>query len=349
MSSFGGEFLRYMEQQKRCSKLTLRNYRADIERFEVWLMGESGVALEKATTEDIRGWIIHRIEGSATASPLSSSSMNRELATLRSLFRWGTTRGVIKKDPTRAIQPLKSATPLPHFIARGKMEQILDEESTSEDDGWIRERNQLLIEFFYYTGLRLSECQSVTMDSFSSDLTTLKVIGKGNKERVIPIVDKLRQKILAHRTSINNQKICKCPSNSLFLSNQGRPLSTSMLYKIIRRELGAASVQGRKSPHVLRHTFATHILNKGGDIRVIQELLGHTSLQATQRYTHNSIKSLQSIYKAAHPRGASEMGSSQGDSGREGCGEGRSSEEGSGEGRSSEEGSGESGVKIENE
>lgn len=301
-----------MEQQKRCSKLTLRNYRADLTRFEEWLIGEADVTLERATQEDIRGWIIHRLEGCDGVAPLSASSMNREIATLRSAFRWALSRGYIAKDPTRAIQPLKTSTPLPHFIARGKMESVLDTEPNDEE--WSEDRNKLLIEILYYTGLRLAEVASLRIDSFTSDFRSVKVLGKGDKERVVPIADPLRARILSHLERIKALKIWKCNSNLLLLSKQGKPLSRSMIYTIVRSELSAASVQGRKSPHVLRHTFATHILNGGGDIRVIQELLGHTSLRATQRYTHNSITSLQSAYQGAHPRGSegAEQGADKG-------------------------------------
>ncbi|MFI3288871.1 MAG: tyrosine-type recombinase/integrase [Rikenellaceae bacterium] len=315
MGSFSEKFLNYMELQKRCSKLTLRNYTADLIRFEKWLMGEAGVELEATTKEDIRRWIIHRLEGCGSVAPLSASSMNRELATLRSAFRWALSRGYITSDPMRAIQPLKSPTPLPHFIAREKMKDVLqcdlqsnsqsDLQEQSKEEEWIVDRNRFLIEFFYYTGLRLSELTSLRTESFTSDFRSVKVLGKGNKERIIPIIDPLRERIISHLERIKCLKIWKSDSKLLFLSRRGTPLSSSMVYKIIRRELGVASVQGRKSPHVLRHTFATHILNGGGDIRVIQELLGHTSLQATQRYTHNSIASLQSAYSGAHPRGDS--------------------------------------------
>ncbi len=311
MPSLREDFLSYMELQKRCSKLTLRNYTADLNRFEEWLIGEAGVTLEGATKEDIRGWILHRLEGSTQVAPLSSSSMNRELATLRSAYRWGLSKRRVAADPMRAIKPLKSPTPLPHFIARNKMEGVLQQEVRGEE--WVEDRNQLIIEFFYYTGLRLSELASVRRDSFSSDFRSVKVVGKGDKERVVPIVDSLRQRIISHLERIKELKIWKSDSNLLFLSNQGRALSTSMIYKIVRRELGDAAVQGRKSPHVLRHTFATHILNGGGDIRVIQELLGHTSLQATQRYTHNSISSLQRVYGGAHPRGSEREGGENGE------------------------------------
>ncbi len=306
------DFLSYMELQRRCSPLTLRNYSRDLELFVEWLQGEcgEGTELETATTELIREWIIYRMEGSSVSAPLSASSMNRALATLRSTYSWGEKRGYITRNPLRAIKALKATKPLPHFIPQKAMKQLLEKspKEESQTPEWIEERNTLIIETLYFTGLRLSEIASLSRDSFSADFKTLRVMGKGQKERIIPILEPLQQKILSHLAKINQLNIWKNQSNCLFLSKQGKPLSTSMIYKIVKSELSKGDVEGRKSPHILRHTFATHILNRGGDIRVIQELLGHTSLQATQRYTHNSIATLRASYNNAHPRGDHKVG-----------------------------------------
>lgn len=309
----GQDFLDYMEYQKRCSPLTLRNYRADIERFESWLRGEYGeeACCETARMEQIRVWVVVLLDGSATQTSLSPATTNRILATLRSLYHWAVREGRVARNPMRKIYPLKSSTPLPHFISKRRMEEIVEsheergEKGNKEESGndWIKDRDALLIEMFYYTGLRLSEIASLRLTSFSSDFGVVRVVGKGNKERVVPIVEPLRQKLFSHISQIKALDIWKRDQNTLFLSNRGGSLSTSMIYRIVRRELSEADVKGRKSPHILRHTFATHLLNEGGDMRVIQELLGHTSLQATQRYTHNSIGSLKSIYTKSHPRG----------------------------------------------
>ncbi len=321
-----GDFLTFMERQKRCSPLTIRNYRADISRFEGWLQGEygDGFGVESVRTKHLRGWIVARLDGELEGvDPISPASMNRELATLRSLFRWGVKRGYIAKDPTRGVQPLKSPTQLPHFIPRNDMQRLINEPN-KEDQGeaseeeWTKSRDELIITTLYFTGLRLSELSSIRTSSFSGDFSTVKVVGKGDKERVIPIVEPLRAKIFSHLTQIKSLNIWKRAQDSLFLSKRGTPLSSSMIYRIVRRELGEGFVQGRKSPHILRHTFATHLLGEGVDIRVIQELLGHSSLRATQRYTHNSIDSLIKSYTTAHPRGEeAEGGEAEGIGGRE--------------------------------
>ncbi len=295
-------FLDYMECQKRCSPLTLRNYRADIERFEGWLRGEYGDAAccERARTEQIRAFIVMRLDGTRDTPAISSASMNRELATLRSLYRWALEKGAVERNPMRAIKSLKSSNPLPHFIPREKIEPIIE---MPQQEGWMAQRNALLIIMLYLTGLRLSEVASIRTTSFDADSQTLRIMGKGNKERVIPIIEPLREIIISHLLQIKALEIWKRAPESLFLSKQGRPLSTSMIQRVVRSELERAEVQGRKSPHILRHTFATHLLGEGVDMRVIQELLGHTSLRATQRYTHNSIERLIGTYLETHPRG----------------------------------------------
>lgn len=306
----GQDFLDYMEYQKRCSPLTLRNYKADIERFEAWLRGEYGddACCERARMEQIRAWVVVLLDGTATQASLSPATVNRVVATLRSLYHWAMKEGRIERDPMRKIATLKSAKPLPHFIPKKEMSAIIEtEHEEKEEDSWITERNTLLIETLYFTGLRLSEIASLRVESFSSDFRTLRVVGKGNKERVVPVVEPLREKIISHLEQIKSLDIWKREGNILFLSKRGAPLSTSMIYRVVRGELSKADVKGRKSPHILRHTFATHLLGEGGDMRVIQELLGHTSLQATQRYTHNSIGALQRAYKKAHPRSGADI------------------------------------------
>ncbi len=233
--------------------------------------------------------------------------MNRELATLRSLYKWGLSRNIIEANPMRPIKSLKVASPLPHFIPRTKIERVIGkgEQPKSQSESWdeyIIDRNAMLITTLYYTGLRLSELASLRQSSFNSDLSSLRVVGKGEKERVVPIATKLQSQLFAYISQINKLKIWISRDNYLFLTKRGTPLSTSSIYKIIRRELGKHGVDGRKSPHIMRHTFATHLLSGGAELRAIQELLGHTSLRATQRYTHNTIASLQESYKKAHPR-----------------------------------------------
>ncbi len=313
MAGLAESFLSYMELQRRCSPLTLRNYSTDIAYFGRWLAEVDGgdVPLEQVTTEQIREWIIYRLEGDMARghAPLSASTMNRVLATLRSMYSYAEQRDIVQRNPMRGVKSLKAAKPLAHFVPEGQMAQIIDTiergeaEAEAEADIYQQRRDDLIIELLYMTGIRVSELAQIESSSFSADYTQLKVMGKGNKERIIPIIPTLRSKILSYITEIKPRLICKRATNSLFLSNRGLPLSVTTIYRIVRRRLTEGEVAGRKSPHVLRHTFATHLLNRGADIRVIQELLGHTSLQATERYTHNSLKTLRGIYKRSHPRG----------------------------------------------
>ena len=210
----------------------------------------------------------------------------------------------------RAIQPLKVGRKLPHFIPRAQVGNVISPEPQppTPDYGWdqyIEDRNEMILLLLYFTGLRLSELASLTPASFNSDYTTVRVVGKGDKERELPIASAPRGKLFEYINKIISLNICISSNNSLFLTKRHTSLSTSMIYKVVRRALTERGVDGRKSPHIMRHTFATHLLNEGVEIRVIQELLGHSSLQATQRYTHNSIQTLKKTYQNSHPRGAS--------------------------------------------
>ena len=155
---------------------------------------------------------------------------------------------------------------------------------------------------FYSCGLRLAELVGISRDDLSADGTSLRIRGKGDKERMVPILEEVRDKIRHYLRVIERQKICKSEEKALFLTQQGKRISRTTVYRLVQDELTRAGVQGKKSPHVLRHTFATHLMNGGADMREIQELLGHASLQATQVYTHNSIARLREIYAKAHPR-----------------------------------------------
>lgn len=163
-------------------------------------------------------------------------------------------------------------------------------------------RDRLIIELFYTCGLRLAELVGINLADFSSDYTTLRVVGKGRKERLIPLLQPTRERLLEYLSEIKRQNICKSEEKALILSPQGKRISRSTVYRVVKRELDTGGVQGKRSPHVLRHTFATHLMNRGADLREIQELLGHASLQTTQVYTHNTIARLQEIYLKAHPR-----------------------------------------------
>ena len=176
-------------------------------------------------------------------------------------------------------------------------------EELSEENSFTATRNALIILMFYGLGIRRAELVGLNRDDLSEDMTQLRVHGKGSKVRVVPVLRFIADHIQEYLNEISRSEICIIDKNALILSLKGTRLSSQSVYSIVRREMQRMGVKGKKSPHVLRHTFATHLMNRGGDMRQIQELMGHSSLRSTQVYTHNSISSLQKIYNSAHPRG----------------------------------------------
>ena len=312
------DFQRYLTTERRYSPLTVRNYIRDVERFVVWWSATSGEPFDAAKVErdHLREWIVWRSEEGEGKAPagrhakLKAASLNRELCSLRAYFRFLTRRGVIAKDPAHAIAALRTPKRLPSFVPETRMAEIVDRcRDTEEDFETLRDR--LIVLFFYATGLRLAELVAIDMDDFSDDWRSLRVVGKGDKERLVPILDPLADQILAYRDVISRQQICKSGEKALFLTCKGVRISRSKVYRVVQKALQEGGVQGKKSPHVLRHTFATHLMNAGADMREIQELMGHSSLQSTQVYTHNSIARLSEVYAVAHPRQRTERGKSE--------------------------------------
>ncbi len=291
-------FIHYIEAERRYSPLTVRNYRRDLERLFAWL-GTSAEEFspDMLSTDRIREWIVCRTGGEG----ISPRSMNRELSTLRTFFGWLMREGLVEKDVMHPITALKTARRLPAFVPESRMSGVVEECGERSDD-FVAERDRLIVLMFYACGLRLQELVGINRGDFSPDFRSLRIRGKGDKERIVPVVEPLRRHILAHLGTIDRQNICISEEKPLFLTQKGQRISRSVVYRVVERILSEAGVQGKKSPHVLRHTFATHLLNEGADIREIQELLGHASLEATEVYTHNSIARLKEIYRKAHPR-----------------------------------------------
>ena len=250
------------------------------------------------STDDIREWILYMSGRGFTAT-----SINRKTSSLRSFFKYLRKTGAVQTDPFQGVGFRKIPARLPAFVPESKMEQILsDLEIQFESDSYKVCRDAMIVLLFYTTGLRVSELQGIRLGDFSDTYSQLRVRGKGDKERMVPIIKYTKQKIVEFLERINELNICKSPDLSLFLSDDGKPLSRSEVYEIVRSVLTEEGVQGKKSPHVLRHTFATHMLDGGADIREIQDILGHSSLASTQVYTHNSMAKLKEIYDKAHPR-----------------------------------------------
>lgn len=292
------EFIRYLETERRYSPLTVRNYRRDVTAFLAWLgVDDAHFDPRRITSEDLREWIVYRSD----QGHLSAASVNRELSTLRSLFRWLHRTGAVERDVAQFVSSLRTPHRLPAFVPESRMSGVVGE-CAGDSEEFVTERDSLIVLMFYTCGLRLAELIAVDRDDFSEDFSSLRVRGKGDKERVVPVLEFLREKILYYLHLIERQNICKSSEKALFLTHKGKRISRTTVYRIVCGVLGRGGVQGKKSPHVLRHTFATHLLNGGADMREIQELLGHTTLQATQVYTHNSIARLREVYAKAHPR-----------------------------------------------
>lgn len=294
-------YIAYIESSRRYSQNTVKSYRRDIESL-LSFIGTDSAGFEPSLLEadDIREWII-----SLSERGIKPTSINRMLSACNSFYRYMQRTGMVTANPFVKISSLKTPKPLPAFVPEGRMAPLAGElEEEIDGGGSFREvRDALVVLFLYSTGIRLAELVAVNRDDFGRGFRELRVTGKGGKERVVPVLPELRDKVLEYLAIIRRENICKFGEKALFLTNEGKRISRSTVYRIVRRQLAAAGVQGKRSPHVLRHTFATHLMNGGADLREIQELLGHSSLSTTQVYTHNSIARLKEVYDEAHPRG----------------------------------------------
>lgn len=292
-------FIEYIESEKRYSELTVRNYKRDVLGFAEWFNDRIGLDkfdATKVSAEDIRDWIIYRLD----TAELSAASMNRELSSIKSLFSYLRRIGVVEKDITKRISSLKTPKVLPQFVPQSRMDELL--ESTREQmysQEFKQVRNSLIISLLYGCGIRLAELLDIKLGDITNG--SVKIHGKGDKDRLVPLLPELVSRVEAYVECCRRCGIELTAADKLIVGTAGKPLSRSTVQRVVRQEMMAANVQGRKSPHILRHTFATHLLGKGADMREIQELMGHSSLSTTQHYTHNSIGQLLSVYDKAHP------------------------------------------------
>lgn len=294
------DFLTYLEAERRYSLLTVRNYRRDIDDFLHFTgIDRNTFNPDKIKRSDIEEWIEYLFD----KRHLKASSVNRSVVSLRSLWHWMLMREHTSHDIVSNLQQRKTSRRLPSFVTESRMDDVaeqLKEDIASSD--MERVRDAVVVMLFYTCGLRLAELHGATWGDFSADYRSIRIRGKGDKERIAPIPSATCRLIKKYRDIISSQNICIYPKKALILSTKDEPLSQRTIQRIVNRILRDAGVQGKNSPHVLRHTFATHLLNDDADLREIQELLGHSSLKATQVYTHNNIAKLREIYHTAHPR-----------------------------------------------
>jgi len=288
-------FLKYIAHEKRYSGHTISSYKNDLLQLQVFLSSiEFDNSLLKANHGILRAWIVTLVE-----DKISSRSINRKIATLRSFYKFLLMRELIDTNPTIQLKSLKTNKPLPEFVQEREMIDLLDSKEFSDDfSGW---RDKLIIELFYGTGIRLSELINIKNESIDFYQNTVKVLGKRNKERIIPLTKTLVNIIrIYHAKKVEAFSLLE--ENNLLLTDSGKKCYPMMVNRIVKRYLGTKTKSSKKSPHVLRHTYATHLLNKGADLNAVKDLLGHASLAATQVYTHNSLEKLKSVFNQAHPK-----------------------------------------------
>lgn len=286
------EFLKYLQFEKRYSRHTLVAYTNDLSQFIHFISAEYQITeLSEINHSVIRSWIVSLMEQKVTAR-----SVNRKITTLKTFYKFLLRQQKVTQNPMLKVLSPKVSKRLPVFVEKEKMDALLD--NTIVDDTFEGKRNKLIIELFYATGMRLSELinlKQIDVDMYASQL---KVLGKRNKERIIPFSDALKHEIAYY---IEAKPISD--TEYLFINKNGKKLYEKLVYRIVNSNLSLITTANKKSPHVLRHTFATQMLNNGADLNAVKELLGHANLSATQVYTHNTVEKLKNIHKQAHPRG----------------------------------------------
>ena len=291
IESSRASFLNYLQFEKRFSSHTLIAYSNDVKQFFDYTSKTYNIEkIEEINHTIIRSWIVSMIENDVTAR-----SVNRKITTLKTFYKFLLRQNTITENPMLKIQSPKTSKRLPVFVEKEKMDTLLD--SIEFGDDFEGQRNKLVIELFYATGMRLTELIHLKEQNIDMNNCQLKVLGKRNKERVIPFNPQIKEQI-------KNYRIVKGELNDeyLFVNKKGKTLNPKLIYLLVKSYLSQVTTLEKRSPHVLRHTFATHMLNNGADLNSIKELLGHANLSATQIYTHNTVEKLKNIHKLAHPK-----------------------------------------------
>ncbi|MGB3947719.1 MAG: tyrosine-type recombinase/integrase [Bacteroidia bacterium] len=286
------EFLKYLQFEKRYSIHTLVAYTTDLSQFIQFINTEYQLTeLSEINHSVIRSWIVSLMEQKVTAR-----SVNRKITTLKTFYKFLLRQQKVTSNPMLKVLSPKVSKRLPIFVEKEKMDALLD--NTEVDETFEGRRNKLIIELFYATGIRLSELINLKQADVDMYASQLKVLGKRNKERIIPFSDALKHEIANY---IKSKPISD--TEYLFTSQNGEKMYQKLVYRIVNYNLALVTTANKKSPHVLRHTFATQMLNTGADLNSVKELLGHANLSATQVYTHNTVEKLKNIHKQSHPRG----------------------------------------------
>lgn len=287
------QFTDYLKNERRYSLHTVTAYVEDVAQFFSFIADQyQQEAPEEINVQQVKSWM-YELQN----HKIANRSLNRKLASLNAFYKYLLRTDIVKVNPLATISGLKTEKRLPEWVAEKEIIQLLDELQWSYDFPGTRDR--LILELLYGTGIRLAELINLTINNVDVKQRVIKVLGKRNKERIIPVNNSLS---ICLETYIHFRNMEGFTADNLLLTDKGEPLYPMFVYRKVKEILNCSTTTGKTSPHVLRHTFATHLLNKGADINAIKELLGHTSLAATQVYTHNSIERLKNIYKLSHPK-----------------------------------------------
>jgi integrase/recombinase XerC len=288
-------FLDYLKFEKRYSAHTIISYQNDLTDFFDYLEGQFGkINLGEVNPSFVRSWLAGMKEKEMVARTIT-----RKISSLRSFFKFQLKIGALEVSPMINIITPKSGKRLPVFVKESETRQILESLSGSTED-WKTLNAKMLLTLFYSTGMRLSELIGLKEKQIDFARSQIKVLGKGNKERIIPVSREMLENIREYQK--HKKKEFEAPEEYFLVTEKGKKLYPKYAYLLVKKYLGEASTLDKKSPHVLRHTFATHLMNSGADLNAVKELLGHSSLASTQVYTHNTIEKLKNIHKKAHPK-----------------------------------------------
>ena len=288
-------FLQYLLIEKRYSPHTIRSYKNDLDQFFIFIntLGLSGNP-EDLTSHEVRAWIVSMLDNN-----ISSVTVHRKISCLRIFYRYLRKEGLVNHDPLEKVVLPKRKKKLPVFVSEDSLDNLLDKFEFGNSFEGIR--NRTIIEMLYLTGMRRAELTGLKNSDIDISSATLKVTGKRNKQRIIPIVRSFIVRIEEY-TRLRNERFSSGADDWFFITGKGNKLYDKFVYNTVKKYLTMVTTIEKKSPHVLRHSFATHMLNHGADLNSIKELLGHANLSATQIYTHNTFEKLKKVYKQAHPR-----------------------------------------------
>ena len=288
-------FTAYLSLEKKYSAHTVTAYRKDIQEFSAFVSKEYNIyTIDNIVYAIIRNWIVQLVD-----TQISNRTVNRKLASLKAYYKFLQKINVISKNPLAKHKALKTKKKIEVPFSEIEMDKILEQIPFKDDFEGVRDK--LLIELLYATGIRRAELINIKLNDFNVEGASLKVLGKRNKERIIPLVPSLVPLLLRYLDYRSKLQIIVA-TEALLLTKSGHKIYETLVYRVINKYLSMVSSKLKKSPHILRHTFATHLLNNGANLNAVKELLGHSSLASTQIYTHNSIAELKKVYASAHPR-----------------------------------------------